>query len=78
MQDLMGQMVRNGRVLMRADGPYGQPYGYNWRQYTSMVIIAGGIGSSLPHNQWRRELRNLHDVLKLIKTSKNLCVVGSV
>ena len=40
----MGQMVRDGRVLMRADGPYGQPYGYNWRQHEVMVILAGGIG----------------------------------
>lgn len=40
----MRQMVSDGRVLMRADGPYGKPYGQPWGQYDALVIIAGGIG----------------------------------
>lgn len=49
MQAMVSQMLDKGKVLMRVEGPYGQPYGPGWHAHDVLTIFAGGIGERLGH-----------------------------
>ena len=58
LQALVQQVVGDGKILMRADGPYGQPNGEAWQGFKTLVIIAGGIGHPLL-SLWTSQLARL-------------------
>ena len=46
---LLQRVLGRGSVVMRVDGPYGEFQDHpEWTHYRTLVIVAGGIGASLP------------------------------
>ena len=45
---LLHRVLQRGSVVMRVDGPYGEFQDHpEWTHYSTLVIVAGGIGASL-------------------------------